>query len=280
MAIGIPKVIKSDNLSSAWLRVVGGSLFLPEFEPLDGPTIVSLAIGPSGLPTQTGTINDLLDAVLESHEKPTSYDSASTIFPLSTWLSKRKPNCLEFSDYYRNRIFPRLQALHPLNKRGTYFERMINFRGIDSKGKETAKNQLLQIVNAWYRVDKEGKRVALRRSALQASIFDPPKDHTGNPLQSFPCLQQVSFSYENDSLCVNGYYPAQYVFERGYGNYLGLCHLGYFMASQLGLKLVRMNCFIGHFPSSSLKQSVIRDTVKAAMELSTASNPQTTTSDV
>lgn len=34
----------------------------------------------------------------------------------------------------------------------------------------------------------------------------------------------------------------QYIFERAYGNYLGLCRLGEFIAAQLGLKLVQMNC--------------------------------------
>jgi hypothetical protein len=267
MAMGTPKVIESDNISLAWLRVLGGTLAAPGFEPLEGPTVVSVLIGPSGYPKEVPGFSELLDSALERSEKPTTYDSASTIFPLSTWLSKGRPACSEFSLYYRDRIFPRLQALHSLNKRGTYFERMINFRGIDSKGEKNTKNQLLQIINAWNREDKKGKRVALRRSALQASIFDPSKDHTGNPRQSFPCLQQVSFSYEKDALCVNGYYPAQYVFERGYGNYLGLCHLGYFMATQLALRLVRMNCFIGHFPQSTVSQSVVKGTLNEATSL-------------
>ena len=67
---------------------------------------------------------------------------------------------------------------------------MINFRGIDKDDKKTAKGQLEQIVDDWRRVDENGKRVALRRSALQASIYDPPKDHTGNPLSCFPaCIK-------------------------------------------------------------------------------------------
>ena len=34
----------------------------------------------------------------------------------------------------------------------------------------------------------------------------------------------------------------QYMFERAYGNYLGLCNLGRFMAHEMGLKLDSMTC--------------------------------------
>jgi hypothetical protein len=45
-------------------------------------------------------------------------------------------------------------------------------------------------------------------------------------------------------LAVSAYYPTEYIFDRGYGNYLGLCHLGEFMAHEMGLNLVRLNCYI------------------------------------
>jgi hypothetical protein len=46
-------------------------------------------------------------------------------------------------------------------------------------------------------------------------------------------------------MAVNGFYAMQYLFERAYGNYLGLCRLGNFVAHELGLELVQMNCMIG-----------------------------------
>ena len=65
-------------------------------------------------------------------------------------------------------------------------------------------------------------------------------------LQGFPCLQQVGFAkVGEDGLAVTGFYPMQYVFERAYGNYLGLCRLGKFMAAQMGLRMVRMTCVAG-----------------------------------
>jgi hypothetical protein len=47
---------------------------------------------------------------------------------------------------------------------------------------------------------------------------------------------------EGDGLCVTGFYPMQYLFERAYGNYLGLCRLGRFMAAQIDLPFARMVC--------------------------------------
>ena len=46
-------------------------------------------------------------------------------------------------------------------------------------------------------------------------------------------------------MAVNGFYAMQYLFERAYGNYLGLCRLGHFVAHELGLELVQMNCMVG-----------------------------------
>ena len=44
---------------------------------------------------------------------------------------------------------------------------------------------------------------------------------------------------------MHAFYPTQYIFDRGYGNYLGLCHLGSYIAHQTGLQFVRLNCYIG-----------------------------------
>ena len=41
---------------------------------------------------------------------------------------------------------------------------------------------------------------------------------------------------------MTGFYATQHVYEKAYGNYLGLCRLGQFVAHELGLRLVRMTC--------------------------------------
>jgi len=124
---------------------------------------------------------------------------------------------------------------------------MINFQGAKRTkyGIQTGvKNQLRHIVEIWDRDRQKGRRP--RRSALQVSCFDPVKDHNGAALGGFPCLQQLSIDYDDsDGIILNAYYPTQYMFDRAYGNYLGLCHLGQFIATELNQRFVRLNGFIG-----------------------------------
>jgi thymidylate synthase len=86
-----------------------------------------------------------------------------------------------------------------------------------------------------------------RASMFQASIFDPRRDHTSSAQLGFPCLQHVSFVPDNNerSLSINAFYATQQLFNKAYGNYLGLCRLGNFMAHEMGLDFNQMNCFVG-----------------------------------
>lgn len=83
---------------------------------------------------------------------------------------------------------------------------------------------------------------------FQASIFDPERDHKGSSIYlPFPCLGYISFVPNNKdkTLVLNAFYATQKILEKGYGNYLGLCRLGHFMAHEMGLTFERMNCFVG-----------------------------------
>jgi thymidylate synthase len=138
------------------------------------------------------------------------------------------------------RFFPRLKACDARNRLGTYFERMMNFTG-QRGGKGTTVDQLGFIIDLLRNPQRWP-----RQSALQLSCFDPAKDHTGQPVRGFPCLQQVALSHDGDKrIAVHAFYPTQYIFDRGYGNYVGLCHLGSYIAHQTGLQFARLNCYIG-----------------------------------
>jgi hypothetical protein len=58
----------------------------------------------------------------------------------------------------------------------------------------------------------------------------------------------VAFNAANGHLEVTGFYALQHHVPKAYGNYLGLCWLGRFMAQQLNLKLSQVTCI-----ASSLK---------------------------
>jgi hypothetical protein len=254
MLTAIPEVISETNLSYAWGRALliamqGGRNLMPLTISIGGLT--------NGLPAEDDRIRRTIDSALDRNGKYNCAISAMTIFPFQYWNQTGRPHIKKFTDLYLTQYLPRLKALNLRNRTGTYFERMIAFEGIKRKGGNDIKNQLQHIIALW---PAHSVRSRPRQSALQVAIFDPVKDHNGSPRSIFPCLQQVSFAYDDSGgLAVNSYYPAQYIFDRGYGNYLGLCHLGYFMAHEMGLELVRLNCFIGRPELGGITKKALRE---------------------
>src|SRR5262245_26658964 len=80
---------------------------------------------------------------------------------------------------------------------------------------------------------------------LQATTFDPGRDHVPSAQLAFPCLQQVSFEPTDTGLVVNAFYATQQIFDKAYGNYLGLSQLGAFMANEMSMPLSRLNVMVG-----------------------------------
>jgi len=256
-----PIEIEEPNLSRAWGRAFLRARERPSASRL-GPLVVSVTGFEDGEALEDARIRSALDAALEranALERRRSGRSckqvfnieecASTIFPLWRWYRESGVSATQLFERY-HRMLPRLRARHPANRRGTYFGRMIEYTGAVNTphGTETRTvNQLGEIIR-WWKRDRTRNR-STRHSALQVACFDPSKDHTGSALSGFPCLQQVSFARDtqSDELAVTGYYPTQYIFRRAYGNYLGLCRLGQFMANEMRLRLCRMTCFV-NFP--------------------------------
>ncbi len=131
------------------------------------------------------------------------------------------------------KIAPHLRHAASKNRRGIYFERMI------TGGPPSNKNQLD------FAFDTYNSRDGVRRSILQIAVFNPNHDHSTAAQLGFPCLQHVTFAPIDGGLCLNAFYATQYMVERAYGNYVGLCRLGQFAAHELGLRLIRMTCFTG-----------------------------------
>ncbi len=221
-----PLYIQNTNLSCAWMEA-----FLEIMKPGVKeilPLVVTVTDLANGQPTETKAIRQALDDALVKNSKFSCDTVANTIFPLSLWDPEKEGT--QLFDRYRT-LLPWLKKVESNNKYGLYFERLIAF------GPEKEKvNQLEHIIRTY----KGGNH---RRSALQASVFDPSIDHTHQRRRGFPCMQQVAFApHGNYELSVTGFYATQHLFERAYGNYLGLCNLGHFIAHELGLQLTQMTC--------------------------------------
>lgn len=262
-----PKLFQHENLTCAWAQA-----FVSVFDhPRHGPLAVNVSGFTSESPEENASLSATIDEILRAQERPvTIRQTAMTIFPFDTWERRGRPAVVPLSEYYLQHMLPRLKARNHKNSRGTYFQRMVSFTGVNGKtpGDSPIKtvNQLEHIVRIWN--NHRAKGGSERESALQVGIFDPAKDHTGSPLQGFPCLQQVGFSVDaEDKLTVIGFYPSQYLVDRAYGNYRGLCHLGVFMAREMRLRFGGLSCFVAHPLPGSVPKRELQELYRQARAL-------------
>jgi hypothetical protein len=262
-----PKLFQHANLSCAWAQA-----FVSVFDcSHHGPLVVNVTGFDGDLPYEHESLASALDEILRAKKNPvTIRQTAMTIFPFDTWERLGRPAVVPLAEYYLKHMLPRLKARNQKNSRGTYFQRMVSFTGTNGKSGDGSSikivNQLEHIVRIWN--NHRAKGGSERESALQVGIFDPAKDHTGSPLQGFPCLQQVGFSVDaEDRLTVIGFYPSQYLVDRAYGNYRGLCHLGVFMAKEMGLQFGGLSCFVAHPLPGSVPKRELQELYRQARAL-------------
>ena len=230
----MPYTIERTNVSLAW-----GEVLLRLLNPgttAISPLILSISdFSADGIVDETLSIRQGLEDLLKAHDVETDIETvAFTIFPEEYWKLANK-NRKEFFALYVE-AFQRMQDWNPRNnKRGSYFQRLIDFDG-DGRGPD----QLEWIISEFNR------RPGQRTSQFQATTYDPRRDHSPTALLEFPCLQQVSFVPLHDgTLVMNAFYATQQILRKGYGNYLGLCRLGAFMAQEMNLRFNRLNVFVG-----------------------------------
>jgi hypothetical protein len=227
-------VATSENLSLAWAEI-----FFHLMEPGASevaPAVITISeFDEHSLPVQIPEIQRAIDAV----NKQSCRTVASTIFPNSLWAPDAENDAQRLYDRYE-KIWP-VVAKCRANGKGVYFRRLTAFSPEGNGEACPVVNQLVHVIDTY-------KRGNHRHSALQASIFDPTRDHTHNRRRGFPCLQQVAFGVSGGTLEVTGFYALQHHVPKAYGNYLGLCWLGRFMAQQMGLHLSQVTCI-----ASSLK---------------------------
>ena len=227
-----PLLIDDTNLSRAWARLLLQVLDNAGTEV--APLILSVrGFAQDGTAVEDSAMRQALDRLLDRKDRITVENVAFTIFPQRLWEMSRGDRGRLFARY--RETFPRWQAMNRrANGRGMYFERMIMYGRGPCDG-----NQLEWILSQF------NCRTSVRRSMLQATTFDPGRDHVTSAQLGFPCLQQVSFEPTPVGLVTNAFYATQQVFDKAYGNYLGLAQLGAFMAHEMGMSLARLNVMVG-----------------------------------
>jgi hypothetical protein len=228
-----PTVVNDTDLSRAWASIFLRFLDRPGSEV--SPLVLSLSgFDEEGRLSETTPVRHALDQVLTQKRKISIENVAYTIFPERLWQIAGRDRTRLFQ-LYRG-VYPRYVAMNRrANRRGLYFERLTMFGGdVPCDG-----NQLEWILSQF------NSRSGTRDSMFQAAVFDPARDHIKNARVGFPCLQHVSFVPTGNGLVMNAFYATQYIFDKAYGNYLGLAQLGAFMAREMGLSLARLNVTVG-----------------------------------
>jgi hypothetical protein len=240
-----PVVISDTNLSRAWAQILVYAVDHPGTEI--SPLVISLSGfgGQDDIP-EIPAIRGSLDAMLRGRHDFEIATVANTIFPQSVWRISGGNRRVLYKEYIET--LPRYVAMERMNKDGTYFSRLIGF-DVDARtgdrspclvGVPEDGNQLEFVI----KLLAQGK--VRRDSAFQMSIFDPTRDHSTQPYKVFPCMQHLTFiRLENGGLGLNAFYATQQIVRKAYGNLLGLCRLGHFVASETGLTLDRVTVFIG-----------------------------------
>lgn len=222
-------LIKGATISSVWAKMFNIVMNNPGKE-LSPVLIVLQDVNPVES-EQKDNISEKLNEIYLKRGLNQINTVANTIFPLSLYKLARFNREKFFLNYQA--LVPRMKALDNRNKNGLYFERLVDYDGSGNL------NQLDFIIREFT------GRAGVRRSLLQASIFDPKRDHTRQAQVSFPCLQHVSFTYQGSNLYVNAFYATQQLFDKAYGNLLGLVRLGNFMSREMNLNLAGVNCYVG-----------------------------------
>lgn len=224
--------IEADNLSHGWARVIdrlaqrGVSCLSPLF--------LSITFDGSGSIDEVPEIREAVDTFLKAQGKRSTDNVAWTIFP-ERYLKIAKGDRSVFYDLF-NRAFRRVRRFNARNnRRGSYFQRLIDYNDNGA-----GPNQLEWIIREYH-----SHPDSRRRSKYQATTFDPERDHSSAGQLEFPCLQQISFTFDNNELRLNAFYATQQVARKAYGNYLGLARLGMFMAREMNMRFVQLNVFVG-----------------------------------
>jgi hypothetical protein len=226
----MPLFVEETNLSVAWA--------LPFLGVMErgvrglAPLVVHFTGFENDEPQELPAVRTCLDHTLRNLGYYSTQTNANLICPIAWW--ERAPDRHAFFARFRE-FYPGLRGWNRLNRHGTYFGRLVAF----GRGPEDG-NQLEHIIKNFT------ERGVRRPTAMVASVFDPGRDHTAQRRRGFPCLNRVEFiPLGQGNLAVRADYPCQFLFERAYGNYLGLCRLGKFMAREMGLKLTQLTCTVG-----------------------------------
>lgn len=232
---------EGENLSTAWLQTILAVADQPGRAAFHTVTRITDA-GRDEHPR----IRAAADRLLADVDLSGVATVANTIFPDA--IARRSPDVNALAARYQDLYSGTLRRLHSANRRGTYFLRLIAYPGpsgtvnqlgnlitnlrteLATRGPKTARYEVG--VDSVHDTDPGDAADRTARAETSAPVFVPGQD-TG--AMGFPCLSFLSFQLDHGQLHAVAHYRSQYLIERGYGNYLGLCQLVRYVADETAL---------------------------------------------
>lgn len=221
----------SRTLSEGWARTVRGLLDCPGRQAFHTVTVMTD-------PTrEDDALRAGLDQLLERQRKAPVVEVANTVFPQALAGSSRDVGHL--GERYRA-IYPRVKGLHRDNKSGTYFGRLVEYPSPSGPVDQLA--TVVDRMKAQRALVKSGRTKGVMSAAYEATVHEPhdPVAYLATQLpgkdrqiRGFPCMTGLSFQLIGAQLHLLAQYRYEYLFAKGYGNYLGLAQLMAFVASQV-----------------------------------------------
>lgn len=246
-------VIHGDNLSEAWARtVVAVSRAHEKHKAFHVVTRIS---DPTA---EDERIREMADGILAERDMAPITTVANTLFPHA--LARRTPDPEDLGKRYMA-LLPTLQRLDRENRRGTYFERLVNY--------ETSTGPLNQLAELIRRLKQELAVPAKSQTGPKSARYEVPleelsanlpvseAEHDTNPI-GFPCLTLLSFQLDDDRLHVLAHYRSHYLFQRAYGNYLAVCRLLRYVCDQTGLGVGQATVVAGYAKVDQFRKGSVR----------------------
>ncbi len=242
-------IVEGSSVAECWLQLL--KLMVDDRGKELSPVVVSIKVT-SDEPQYKNDLEEELNLFLSNNGLPLIETTAGTIFP-------------ESLSHGENSVFDRFEKVWKYakkdrkNRYGHYFRRLMAY----GEKYDRKTNQLKHIIETYNGIPGIRKPTH-RRSALIATTFDPTLDHSAQRMRGFPCLQQVCFLPDSESktLSLNAIYAMQYLSDRAYGNYVGLIRLGLFMAKEMGLEMVSLNCIVSILGLGGMKKTLASEIVR------------------
>jgi thymidylate synthase len=230
------------TVSDAWLNAVEAVNAVPErclfhlVTHIDDPV------------AERSPIRAAAEALLQDLDLSTVRTVANTIFPAE--MAARSHDHADLAARYR-RVYPVLRRLHPGNRHGTYFGRIVAHPAAD--GEYDQLGELIRRLHIELRTRRpKSARYEMNISAPEPYLAPGAADLAGDGADAgpvhvyapgedtspmgFPCLSFCSFQLDGELLHMVAHYRYQYLIQRGYGNYLGLGQLLGYVSAVTGLR--------------------------------------------